>query len=276
MENDTEYQRTTRNSVNRLKNRAKYDYETVHSIIDAAPVVHVSFLPTSIEDDPFPTILPMLGCTGTYPSNDNSDVSIYLHGHAASRFFKLSAQNEDEGPYGLVRGPNGSIPVCVAATLIDGIVLAVTPFNHSNNYRSVVVHGYASIVSDPGEKMWALDRITNNVLTDRWDNSRVPPTEAEMKATGVIRVEIVSASAKVRAGTNGDDRADVVWNAARPEGEKIWTGVVPMWTRYGTPVPGPENEMKGVPEHIEKFVQEKNKEGERYASSAAALLPPKK
>lgn len=255
---------------------AKYDYDTVHSIIDAAPVVHVSFLPTSIEDDPFPTILPMLGCTGVYPSKDGSDTSVYLHGHIASRFFKLSGQGEDEGPYGLHRGPNGSIPVCVSATLVDGIVLAITPFNHSNNYRSAVVHGYASLVDDPEEKMWALDKITENVLKDRWDNTRVPPTEAEMKSTGVIKVEIVSASAKVRAGTNGDDKADLVWNKAKSDDQKVWTGVIPSWVTYGKPVPSVENKLKTVPEHITKFIAERNSYGEKYATEAAGMNYPKK
>ncbi|CAA7271369.1 unnamed protein product [Cyclocybe aegerita] len=272
MSDATQYEKTPRSTVNRLKQRAVYDQETIRSIIDTSPILHVSFLPVHPSDDPFPTILPMLGCFGAYTAPNaelQSAPAIYLHGHSASRFFKLpgntSSWAAEEGLPGL--------PVCVAATHIDGLVLALTPFNHSSNYRSAVVHGYAQLVTDAAEKDYALTLITDNIVPERWANSRVPPTEAEMKTTSVIRVDVVSASAKVRAYTAGNDKADLEDESVVG---KVWTGVVPMWTQYGEPVPAVENRVSRVPEHVARVIEERNAEGEQWAKDIATRKAPKK
>ncbi|KAF8878372.1 flavin-nucleotide-binding protein [Gymnopilus junonius] len=259
------YAHTPRSSVNRLKQRATYDHEKIHSIIDSAPVLHVSFNPTSFEDDPFPTILPMLGCTGSFTSSgaqEKSAVVIYLHGHSASRFMKIPSQP----PSYLEEVTLPGIPVCVAATHIDGLVLAYTPFNHSCNYRSAVVHGYASAVEEPEEKTYALQLITDNMLSERWDNSRVPPTEAEMKSTGVIRVDIVSASAKIRAYGVGNGQPDL-------DNEQMRKGV---WTGYGEPVSAEENLVGTVPTYIGDWIKGHNDEAEKYSKQITSLKAPKK
>ena len=118
-----------------------YDYGTIHRIIDSVPILHVSFTP---ENDPFPATLPMLGCTGVFgsPATENEPRYIYVHGHASSRLMKLAKEEEGEG-----------IPVCVAASSMDGIVLALSPFHNSCNYRSAIVHGYAHQVTDEAEKI---------------------------------------------------------------------------------------------------------------------------
>jgi len=266
------YERTPRNTVNRLKQRATYDHEQVHSIINSAPVVHVSFNPTSFEDDPFPTILPMLGCTGSFTppgASETSAVAVYLHGHASSRFMKLpSGPNSPHAEAGLP-----GVPVCVATTHVDGLILALTPFNHSCNYRSAVVHGYAHEVSDPAEKMYALELITDSMIPFRWENSRVPPTPAEMTSTGVLRVDIVSASAKIRAYAPGNDKADLADEEMR---ERVWTGVVPSNIQYGEPVPAEENLVKEVPGYLREWIKGQNEEGERYSREIAVLKGPKK
>ncbi|KAF9558897.1 hypothetical protein CPC08DRAFT_691582 [Agrocybe pediades] len=253
------YEKTARSTVNRYRPRAKYDHETIHGIIDSSLVLHVSFNPTSIDEDPFPTILPMLGCTGSYTADgaqETSATAIYLHGHIASRFMKLpnSPSVHDQALPG--------VPVCVAATHVDGIILAITPFNHSCNYRSAVIHGYATLVEDPGEKMYALKLMTDNMVPERWDNSRVPPTEAEMKSTGVIRVDIVSASAKIRAAPPGSDKTDVADEETR---KRVWTGSVPTHIEYGTPVPAAENVKAEVPNYITNWISEENSKGEIYS-----------
>ncbi|KAF9525457.1 putative flavin-nucleotide-binding protein [Crepidotus variabilis] len=264
---ESQYPKTFRNAVNRLKDRANYDHETVHDIVDSASVLHVSFMPSRMDDDPFPTILPMLGGFGLYNApgaTESSPTTLYLHGHISSRFFKISSTSgkttwEEDGLPGL--------PICVCATHMDGLVLALTPFNHSTNYRSAVIHGYATLVTDSAEKNYALHMITDNVLTDRWANSRVPPTEAEMKATGVIKVDIVSASAKVRAYTAGNDKADL----EDPDvSGKIWTGVIPAFLKYETPVPAKENAVKEIPKYITQWIEEKNKQAEEYARTIAS------
>ena len=158
---------------------------------------------------------------GTFPDEDDAgeDVStgprsIYLHGGATSRLFKSPGDDK--------------IPVCVAATTMQGVVLALTAFHNSCNYASAVVHGYASVVASEEERVFALTRITDNLVAYRWDNSRNPPTKAEMTSTGVIRIDIVSASAKVRVGGPSDDRHDLKNEQII---NSIWTGVVPTWTQ---------------------------------------------
>ncbi|KDR79591.1 hypothetical protein GALMADRAFT_63627 [Galerina marginata CBS 339.88] len=266
------YECTPRNTVNRLKQRATYDYETVHSIINSAPVVHVSFNPTSFEDDPFPTILPMLGCTGSFTPPEASETSataVYLHGHSASRFMKLpSSPNSPHAVEGLP-----GVPVCVAATQMDGLVLALTPFNHSCNYRSAVVHGYAHAVTDPEEKNYALELITDSIIPSRWENSRVPPTPAEIASTGVLRVDIVSASAKIRAYGAGNDKADLADEEMR---KRVWTGVVPAYIRYGEPVPADENLVGEVPGYVGGWIKEQNEVGEKYSREVTKFKAPKK
>lgn len=262
------YEATPRSSVNRLKQRAVYDHETVHAIIDSAPVLHVSFNPTSYDDDPFPTILPMLGCTGSYTPTDASETSppaVYLHGHSASRLMKLPSNPLDDSLPG--------VPVCVAATHIDGLVLALTPFNHSCNYRSAIVHGWAVPVTDYDEKMYALTLITDSMVPSRWSHTRIPPTEVEMKSTGVIRVNIVSASAKVRAYTAGDDAKDLADTEMR---RRVWAGVVPMSLVYGEPVPTAGNLMEEVPRYIEEWRERENDGNVKYSREVASRNAPKK
>ncbi|KAF5324346.1 hypothetical protein D9619_011123 [Psilocybe cf. subviscida] len=259
------YSKTLRSTINRLKQRGTYDHDTIHGIIDSAPIAHVSFNPTSLDDDPFPTILPMLAVTGSYtaPGADlTSPIAVYIHGHSASRFMKFPATRADDPNF----DPLPGVPVCVSATHVDGVVLALTPFNCSCNYRSAVVHGYATTVDDPAEKMYALTLLTNNLVPGTWENTRVPPTAAEMQSTTVLRVDIVCASAKIRAWEAGNDKEDLDNMALR---DRVWTGVVPMFTSHGIPVPAGENRVLVVPDRLEKFVAAENKKRATYANDVA-------
>ncbi|KIY45542.1 hypothetical protein FISHEDRAFT_76399 [Fistulina hepatica ATCC 64428] len=250
----TEYQQTPLNSFNRHKTRGTYDQDTIHALIDAAPVLHVSFLPAQDDADPFPVILPMIGCIGAFnptPDAPPPAPAIYLHGHVSARLLKLNS-------------PDGT-PVCIAASSVDGLVLALTPFNHSNNYRSAVVFGRAHAVTSDAEKLWALERITDNALPGRWHQTRIPPTSAELQSTGVLRVEIVSASAKIRAKGVADVLPDLKNEVLR---ERVWTGVVPVWMHYGDPIPAESNMVDEVPGYIQDWVIEQNETNERYAYAA--------
>ena len=233
-----------------------YDEDTIHTIVNSAPVLHVSFIPGALDDDPFPAILPMIGCTASFTtpnSEQTSPTAIYLHGYVSSRLMKLPTSNENNELPGT--------PVCVAASHVDGLVLAVTPFNHSNNYRSAIIHGWANIVTDPAEKLYALEQITNHVIANRWQNT-IPPTDADLKSTGVLRVDIASASAKVRAAGPGDSQDK--------ERERVWVGVVPCWMAYGKPVPSGQNRVEEVPEHINNWVSKENERNEMYARQVAS------
>jgi nitroimidazol reductase NimA-like FMN-containing flavoprotein (pyridoxamine 5'-phosphate oxidase superfamily) len=118
--------------------------------------------------------------------------------------------------------------VCVTVTLLDGLVLARSAFHHSMNYRSVVVFGTATTVTDADEKDRALTALVDQMVAGRSAQCR-PPTAEELRATRVVRVPLAEASAKVRTGPPIDDPADLdppVW----------WGGVVPVTTVLGTPV----------------------------------------
>lgn len=248
-----------------------YDYKTVHDLIDRTPLLHVAFSPTPSgvekgDGEPwYPVVLPMLGCTGDF-HNDNhvqGSVSegpraIYLHGYISSRLMRLTSTHDaDVSDVGM--------PVCVAATLMDGLVLALTPNHHSCNYRSVVAYGRAHVVTEEAERKWAMELITDNLLPGRWGATRYP-SEAEQKRTGILRVEIDSASAKVRAGTTGEDRGDLKDEEMR---RRVWAGVVPAHLVWGEPVAAPTNLMDTTPQYIEEWRRKETSEAEKYAYAAA-------
>ena len=258
----TEYTKTSWSSVKRHKERAVYDYETIHGIVNQTSILHVSFLPTSPETNPFPTTLPMLGIMASFhnpsPIEPNSEpLDLYLHGHASSRLMKLPSSSEASAE---------GLPVCIAATILDGIVLALTPFNHSCNYRSAVLHGHATIVTDEAEKSFAMQLITDGLVPKRWDNSRVPPSKAEVTSTGVLKVTIVSASAKINVGGPSDDRKDLANDEVTG---RVWTGVMPVYERFGELRVGEKNKVPRAPKYLTDWREETNNSREKYASEAA-------
>ena len=278
------WEKTKLNTVNRYRNRGmrlsdcwlgfqltetanggKYDYQTVNTIVDETPILHVSFDSTAEAGQPaFPVILPMLGCSSNYPGPDTEDRNqsrvIYLHGYVTSRILRLAQVAKDRGDQ------ESGIPVCVCATQLDGIVLALTPNHHSCNYRSAVVFGHAHVVTDESERLYAMKAITNNLVPERWENTRYP-NATELKSTGILRVEIASASAKVRSGTTGEDRNDLKDEAMR---QRVWAGVIPAYLQLGKPIPAPTNLTKGTPAYIKDWVEESNPKAEEYAYDVAS------
>jgi hypothetical protein len=138
---------------------------------------------------------------------------LYVHGSAASR---------------MLRTLKNGVDACLTVTLLDGIVLARSIFNHSINYRSVVVLGRAASVEDVDEKARALEAFSATLLPGRWAEAR-PPTPLELKATSILRMPLAEASAKVRSGPPEDDEADYDWPA--------WAGVIPLALAAGAPEP---------------------------------------
>jgi uncharacterized protein len=189
---------TPRTRVVREPDRAVYDREAVYRILDEGFLCHVGF---NIDGQPF--VIP----TGYGRSGDN----LYIHGSAASR---------------MLRNLDGGIPVCVTVTLLDGLVLARSIFNHSMNYRSVVILGTATAVQDPAEKLEALRRLSERILPGRWADSR-QPNEKELKATLALRLPITEFSAKVRRGPPIDDEEDYSF--------RTWAGVIPLAIAAGAP-----------------------------------------
>ncbi|KAI9816278.1 MAG: hypothetical protein M1827_001880 [Pycnora praestabilis] len=260
-----EYPKTARNTINRYKGRGQYDYDTIHGLVNSCPILSVSFNSLDAED-PFPTILPMIGVMGSFaapssaPSEGRQD--LYLHGYVSSRLMRLPLTDEKKGEL-----DEEGTPLCVSATHLDGLVLALTPNHHSLNYRSAVLYGYATLVTSEKEKLYVMELITNNLIPNRWGNSRVPPTKVEFESTSILRVSIVTASAKVRTGGPGEDKADQNDPAVRA---RVWNGVVPVMTTLGTPIPAEDNKL-GIPSHVKELMKVWNKDSQDKVSLASIL-----
>lgn len=207
----TRFEPTTHTAVRR-HDRASYDAELIHSILDEAAICHVGLV-----DQGRPVVIPML--------HVRMGDDLILHGAHTTRSF---------------RAMKGGDTVCVTATIMDGLVLARSAFHHSVNYRSVVVFGNPRPVTDPDVKRSALDALTDKVTPGRRPTLR-PMTAKELRSTAVVAVPIEEASAKVRTGPPVDDEADY--------GLPIWAGVVPVRLAYGHPIPDPATSVD-VPDHL--------------------------
>ena len=190
---------TPRTRLVREADRAVYDRETAYQILDEGFLCHVGFV---VEGQPF--VIPT--------SYGRKDDNLLIHGSAASR---------------MLRQMKEGLPVCVTVTLLDGLVMARSIFNHSMNYRSVVVLGKATLIDDPVEKLNGLRLLSEQIIPGRWVDSR-QPNERELKATSILRVPIDEFSAKVRKGPVVDDEEDYSF--------PTWAGVVPLQMVAGQPI----------------------------------------
>ncbi len=161
-------------------------------------------------------------------------------------------------------GGEKGLPVCVAASHVDGLVLALTPNAHSYNYRSAVLFGYAAVVTDVAEKLFAMELITDSVVAGRWAHTRVPPNGAEMQSTSVLKVTICNGSAKIRTGVPHDDKHDIQDESVV---DRVWSGVVPVHQTLGTPLPAPYNRV-AEPAYLTEFVRDSNDIAKENAISA--------
>lgn len=210
-------------------------------------------------------MLPMIGQMGSFerPSADTGDVlDLYLHGYVSSRIMNLARQpgSSEGGEAGV------GLPLTVGASHVDGYVLSLTPNSHSYNYRSAVLFGYATLVTDVAEKNYAMEVITNSVVRDRWRNSRVPPNNAEMQSTSILRVKIKAGSAKIRTGMPSDEKADMADEALL---DRVWTGVVPLHLSMGAPIPGPYNRLDKVPAYLDEARRDFNSYNQESSIEAA-------
>jgi len=206
---------TPRTRVVREPHRGVYDRETVNRILDEAFLCHVGFVA-----DGQPFVIP------TAYGRDGG--VLYIHGSAASR---------------MLRNLQQGVAVCITVTLLDGLVLARSVFNHSMNYRSVVVLGTATLVDDPAEKIAALRALSEHIVPGRWEDAR-QPNEKELKATSVLRVPITEFSAKVRVGPAVDDEEDYSF--------PTWAGVIPLEMSVGAPITD-ERCQRDVPPYVRNY-----------------------
>ena len=189
-----QYPLEKQNKVRQLREKASYDRETVHRILDSALVAHVAF----VQEDA-PVVVPMIyGREGE---------TLYLHGARKARVIRLL---EETGQ------------ACLNVTLVDGIVFARSAFNSSMNYRSATVFGAPRLVDDEAGKLRAMKIISEHTMPGRWDELRAP-LEREVKMTGVIALDIETGSAKISTGMPDDEDADYEI--------PIWAGVLPLDSR---------------------------------------------
>lgn len=193
----TEYAISKQNKVRQLPEKAAYDRETVHAILDAGLVAHVA-----VVQDGDPVVVPMLyGREGE---------TLFLHGARKAR---------------VIRMLEGTGKACINVTLLDGLVFARSAFASSMNYRSVTVFGRARLVDAPEEKKRALHIINEFAMPGRSADLR-EPLENELKMTGVIAVDIESASAKISDKMPADEPCDL--------DTPVWAGVLPLESRFTT------------------------------------------
>jgi uncharacterized protein len=186
-----------------MPERGLYDRESIDRVLDAGLVAHVAFV-----DGGTPVCIPLL-----YARLEDD---LLVHGSTASRALRTLA---------------GGAEACVTVTVVHGLVLARSVFEHSANYDSVVAFGRFERVDEEADRLAAFEAFTNKLLPGRWEEAR-GPSPKELKATTILRMPIDEASLKSRTGPPSDDDT--------PDAElDVWAGVVPIVTSYGEPVDSP-------------------------------------
>jgi nitroimidazol reductase NimA-like FMN-containing flavoprotein (pyridoxamine 5'-phosphate oxidase superfamily) len=193
MKND--YAISNLNKVRQLRDKARYDRASVHAILDAGLVAHVAFI-----QEAAPIVVPMI--------YGRVEDTLFLHGARKARVIRLLESTHH---------------ACLNVTLLDGIVLARSAFNSSMNYRSATVFGCPQLVDDPDAKLEALRVISEQSMPGRWDELRAPH-DREIRMTGVIRLDIDSASAKVSKGMPDDEDEDY--------DIPVWAGILPLESSF--------------------------------------------
>lgn len=212
--------RGVRHRVRRHPERGHYDVDSIDAILDEALVCHLGVV---IRGEPWvlPTIHARVGD------------QVYVHGAVAAASLKAMAS---------------PAVCCLTVTLVDGLVLARSAFNHSLNYRSVVVRGFGTLVSDPVEKLMALKALVEHVAPGRWEDAR-PPSPLELRATQMVRLPLAGATAKIRTGPVKDDVEDLGW--------PHWAGVLPLQVTAGAVEPDSQmaNPTAPTPEYLANYVR---------------------
>ncbi len=200
----TDLEPTRRSRVRRHRDRASYTLDNVHAILDEGFICHIA-----CHDNGTTWIIPT--------AYGRRGEELLLHGAAANHLFAAAAAGAQ---------------LAVTVTLVDGMVLARSTFNHSVNYRSVVMFGQATVITDPDAKAEALAAIVEHMLPGRSGEAR-PPTATEVRSTIVLSLPIIDASAKIRTGPPLDGDG--------PDGElPVWAGTLPFRTVAGPPAAAPD------------------------------------
>ena len=200
--------------LRRLADQGSYRREDLEAVLDAGFVCHLG-----LEVDGWPMVVPT-----TYGRGGDQ---LFVHGSVASRSLRTAKE---------------PAPVCLTVTMVDGLVLARSVFNHSMNYRCAMVYSLPDIIDDPDEKLAALEVISEHVVPGQWGYARSPSAK-ELAATTVLRLSLNESSVKVSEGPPGDEPSDLALD--------VWAGVVPLRTVRLDPVAAPDlGDGIVVPAHI--------------------------
>lgn len=192
---------TERTKLHRLRERGQTDRAELYAVLDAGLICHLGVI--------------IHGAPAVLPTSYGRDGdTLYLHGSSANQAMLAAVGQE----------------VCVTVTHLDALVCARSIFHHSMNYRSAVVYGVASLVTDGDVKLAALRVVSEQLIPGRWDQTR-PPTRKELAATAVIELPLAEASVKIRTGPPSDDDEDYALD--------VWAGTVPAALSFGAAVPDP-------------------------------------
>lgn len=210
-----DFSKTPKTSITRLPKRGVYDKESVYAILDEALFCTLGFI-----RDGQPFLIPTGFC--------RVGGKLYIHGSVGSTYMRHLAEQPT--------------PICVSATIIDGVVLARSAFHHSVNYRSAVVFGVPEKVTDEAEILSMFRVFTDKMQPSRWNDVR-KPTSGELKATLVLAIHMAEASAKIRTGPPKDDDEDYSLD--------VWAGVVPLELQRKSPIPDPLLKSSvGIPDYL--------------------------
>ncbi|GAD92872.1 hypothetical protein BC1G_06677 [Paecilomyces variotii No. 5] len=251
-DNASAYPKTALNTVRVYKQRGHYDYRTVHSILASTFVSHVSFITKDEDGEPMPMNLPLTAVLGRYDPNDplpedDGDEEQYMR----------QQESMADGPADVYLHGNA------ASLLFDGVVMFFTPNGHSLNYRSVVIHGDAELVSSAEERRYAMHLLTNHMVRRRWSDTN-PVSPSAIKSVQVMHIKIRSASAKVRASNIGGFEPREMGTR-----EDVWTGVVPLYEVLGTPVSSGGFPAREIQEQLEDWRTSRNEAEKGYAEEVA-------
>lgn len=206
--------KSERTRLRRAHKKGVYDRDKLYALLDEVPLCHVGYVDKSV-----PYVTPTL----QWREGDR----VYWHGSSKSRAV-LSAAGQ---------------PVCLTVTRLDGLVLARSGFEHSVNHVSAMIFGTPGLIEDPAQKRAHLMRMFNHLYPGRWDQLR-PMSEAELKATAVIGMDIREASVKIRSGPSDEPDKDRSW--------PVWGGTIPISTRTAQAVPDGDNQMP-LPDYLRQF-----------------------
>ncbi len=179
------------------------DRAALNHVLDTGLVAHIAV----VDDAQQPYVLPVAFA--------RRGDEVLFHGSSGSRLFRSLAAGQ---------------PTCLTVTLLDGLVLALSAFESSMNYRCAMVLGVAHQLTGDDE-LDALRCITEHLLPGRWDECRQPNAK-ERAATITLAMALDECSVKIRSGGPDDDPSDL----ANPELAHLWAGSVPLYENYGIPV----------------------------------------